>query len=360
MQDGIADAADAVGTETFSDDPGDTLVVDLGGFEGPLDLLLALARTHRLDLTELSMGELAEQYLLFVAQAADLDLDRAADYLVMAAWLTFLKSKLLLPKPAEEVDTPLSAPELAARLAFRLKRLEAMRNAATALFRRPLLGRDVFARPGGAGELPFAEFNDRDEQPPEIVWRADVNDLVRAYAGIVNRRARPAHVAPPTRVVWTIGEARQRLERLMGSALGWFDLAGAVQQFIAGLTPEQRLRLGQGPRSAEGAQSPASALSADPKEGTLSADAGGASDPQSGRAVSSLLASSFGATLELAKEGRVEIAQSATFAPLMVRPIGGAPDLKASEQRDGQTADGALREPGPVDGTAREADDAGP
>ncbi len=125
-------------------DNSSALVVDLDGFEGPLDLLLSLARTQKVDLTKISILALAEQYLDFIHNARKLRLELAADYLVMAAWLAYLKSKLLLPEPEEEAGP--SGEELAAILAFRLKRLEAMREAAANLMARNCLGRDVFAR----------------------------------------------------------------------------------------------------------------------------------------------------------------------------------------------------------------------
>jgi len=125
--------------------PGDTLVVDVEGFEGPLDLLLALARTQKVDLAKISVLALAQQYLDFIAEARRLRLEVAADYLVMAAWLAFLKSKLLLPAEKDEEGEPTGA-ELAALLAFRLKRLHAMREVSAQLMTRKRLGRDVFAR----------------------------------------------------------------------------------------------------------------------------------------------------------------------------------------------------------------------
>src|SRR5215510_11153890 len=131
-------AEEAVGTD-------DALVVSLDGFEGPLDVLLALARTQKVDLAKISVLALADQYLLFIAEARKLRLELAADYLVMAAWLAYLKSRLLLPREVGPEDQP-SGEELAARLAFRLKRLEAMRNAAASLMTRKRLGRDIFAR----------------------------------------------------------------------------------------------------------------------------------------------------------------------------------------------------------------------
>ena len=133
----------------------DALVVDLDGFEGPLHLLLALARKKKIDLARISILELAEQYLGFMAAASRKRLDLAADYLVMAAWLAFLKSRLLLPKPPKDDDEPVEV--LAQALAFRLRRLDAMRAAGEALHARPLEGRDVFMRAGRCALDPFGD-----------------------------------------------------------------------------------------------------------------------------------------------------------------------------------------------------------
>ncbi|MGH7184983.1 MAG: segregation and condensation protein A, partial [Pseudomonadota bacterium] len=193
-------------------EPGDRLVVDVEGFEGPLDLLLALARTQKVDLAKISVLALAQQYLDFIAEARRLRLEIAADYLVMAAWLAFLKSKLLLPAEPSEEGEP-SGAELAALLAFRLKRLHAMREVSAQLMTRKRLGRDVFAR-----GLP---------QPIHItrksVYDANVYDLLKAYSQQRQRTATLSLRMPP-RTVWSLKEARDELERLLGMNLDWAPL----------------------------------------------------------------------------------------------------------------------------------------
>jgi len=241
-------------------DPGEELRVDVGGFEGPLDLLLALARTQKVDITKISVLALAQQYLDFIAEARRLRLEIAADYLVMAAWLAFLKSKLLLPAEPSEEGEP-TGEELAALLAFRLKRLDAMRDAAAQLMTRKRLGRDVFAR-----GLP---------EPVRItrssIYEANVFDLLKAYSQQRQRTAtRTLHVQ--RRTVWSLKEAREELERLLGIACDWAPLDQLLAEFLT----EPDLR-----RTA--------------------------------------LASSFTATLEMTREGELEIRQEKSFAPLLVR-----------------------------------------
>src|SRR6201998_2082096 len=179
-----------------------SFTVDLDGFEGPLDLLLELARRQRVDLARISILALAEQYLAFSEAARKLRLELAADYLVMAAWLAYLKSRLLLP----EQPTPdgLSAEDMANALAQRLRRLEAIRQVAEQLLNRPQLGRDVFQR--GAPE-PIAEI-----KHPQ--WSATLYDLLTAYAGRRQTQAR-SFVRMPKRTVWSLAEAREALERLI-------------------------------------------------------------------------------------------------------------------------------------------------
>ena len=251
-------AEDAIGTQ-------EALVVSLDGFEGPLDVLLALARTQKVDLTKISVLELANQYLAFVTQALKLRLELAADYLVMAAWLAYLKSKLLLPREAGTEDQP-SGEELAGRLAFRLKRLEAMRNAAAGLMTRKRLGRDIFARgmPEGVRTIRVREYT------------AVIYDLLKAYAEQRRRTAKRVHVIP-RRTVWSIKEARQRLEVLVGeltseAAGQWLQLDKYLEQYLA--------------------------------------------NPDVARTA---VASSFGAALEMAREGVVEISQAEPFAPIYMR-----------------------------------------
>jgi segregation and condensation protein A len=241
--------------------PGESFVVDIDGFEGPLDLLLALARTQKVDLTKVSILALVEQYLSFIAEAQKLKLEIAADYLVMAAWLAYLKSRLLLPKDKDTADTA-TAEELAQRLAFRLMRLEAMREKAATLLTRRRLDRDVFAR----GQPEHVKTT-RD-----TTYTATVYDLLKAYAEQRKRTVRVVHVVKARRV-WSIKEARQRLEKLVGATGGdWAQLD---------LFLEQYLPKGEEERTA--------------------------------------LASSFGATLEMAREGLIELRQDEPFAPIYMR-----------------------------------------
>jgi segregation and condensation protein A len=241
-------------------DDRDRLVVDVEGFEGPLDLLLALARTQKVDLAKISVLALAQQYLDFIAEARRLRLEIAADYLVMAAWLAFLKSKLLLPEEKDEEGEPTGA-ELAALLAFRLKRLHAMREASAQLMTRKRLGRDVFAR-----GLP---------EPIRIIrhstYDANVYDLLKAYS---QQRARTAvhSMRVRQRPVWSLKDARVELERLLGMTLDWAPLDRLLVEFLT--EPELR---------------------------------------------KTALASSFTATLEMTREGSLEIRQTQSFAPLFVR-----------------------------------------
>ena len=239
----------------------DAFIVGVEGFEGPLDLLLALARTQKVDLSKIAILPLVEQYLTFIAQAQTLRLEIAADYLVMAAWLAYLKSKLLIPRDRQDPATQ-SAEEMAQRLAFRLMRLEAMREAAAKLMTRKRLGRDVFPRgmPEGVKTVK------------DTTYTAEVYDLLKAYADQRRRTIKVVHVVKARRV-WSIKDARQRLERLVGATGGdWTQLD---------LFLETYLPHGEEERTA--------------------------------------LASSFGATLEMAREGLVEIRQEEPFAPIYMR-----------------------------------------
>ena len=241
---------------------GEMLNVDVQGFEGPLDLLLALARMQKVDLAHISVLALAEQYLKFISEMQKLRLELAADYLVMAAWLAFLKSRLLLPREEKQGDEP-TPDELAARIAFRLMRLDAMRKAAAQLFTRKRLGRDVFARgmPEGVKTIREREFS------------AQIFDLMSAYAEQRKRTVvKRAHVVK-RRQVWSIKDARTRLERLVGESAGnWVQLDMFIEQYLP--TPE------------------------------LSRTA---------------IASSFGASLEMARDGMIELRQEAPFAPIYMR-----------------------------------------
>src|SRR5208282_4073722 len=233
--------------------------VDLDGFEGPLDLLLELARRQKVDLARISVLALAEQYLLFIEAARKLRLELAADYLVMAAWLAFLKSRLLLPAPPQAAEP--DASELAEALAQRLRKLEAIRKAAQLLLGRTRLGRDVFAR----GDPEALEVARRSN------WEANLYDLLAAYARQAQKHAR-ARVRFKAREVWSLAEAREALARLIGASVDWTAFDDWLLD--ACLDPSMR-------RSAR--------------------------------------ASSFSASLELVREGKIEIRQDKTFAPLWIR-----------------------------------------
>jgi segregation and condensation protein A len=235
----------------------DRLTLDLDGWEGPLDLLLTLARAQKVDLAGISILALVEQYLAFIADAKKLRLEIAADYLVMAAWLAYLKSCLLLPKDPSVEPGP---EELALRLQLRLQRLQAMREAGARLIGGDRLGRDVFAR-GRAEGLKVVR---------RSAWTTDLYDLIAAY-GIVRARSEPAFHIVARRPVMTLDEAIHRVERMIGARLEWT----ALEAFI----PETQ-------------------------------------DPEFRR---SALASSFLAMLELARLGKVELDQAETFSTLYVR-----------------------------------------
>jgi segregation and condensation protein A len=240
-----------------SDEP--ALVVDVEGFEGPLDLLLMLARQQKVDLAKISILALADQYLAFIEEARRLRLELAADYLVMAAWLAYLKSRLLLPETATVEG--MTAEEMANALALRLKRLEAIREAAQKLFERPQLDRDIFAR--GDPE-PIAHI-----KHPQ--WTATLYDLLSAYAS-QRQRSALSHVRMVKRAVWSLAEARETLERLLGTAHDWTCVDEYLIAFV--IEPSQR---------------------------------------------ATIRASSFASMLELVREGLAEIHQQQAFAPLYMR-----------------------------------------
>jgi segregation and condensation protein A len=235
----------------------DRLTLDLDGWEGPLDLLLTLARAQKVDLARISILALVEQYLAFIADAKKLRLEIAADYLVMAAWLAYLKSCLLLPKDPTIEPGP---EELAMRLQLRLQRLQAMREAGARLIGRDRLGRDVFLRGRPEGLTVVRR----------SAWTTDLYDLISAY-GIVRARNEPAVHVVSRRPVMTLDEAIHRLERMIGAQVDWTRL----ESFL----PETQ-------------------------------------DPEYRR---SALASSFVATLELARLGKIRIEQEGNFTPLYVR-----------------------------------------
>lgn len=233
------------------------LQLDLDGWEGPLDLLLTLARAQKVDLAKISILALVEQYLVFIADAKKLRLEIAADYLVMAAWLAYLKSCLLLPKDPEIDPSP---EELALRLQLRLQRLNAMREAGARLLARDRIGRDVFPRGSPDGLRVVRKSS----------WQVDLYELISTY-GIIRARAEPSVHVIARRPVMTLEEALVRVQRLLGTALDW----RTIESFLPD-TPDPEFR-----RSA--------------------------------------LASSFVAALELARLGKLDFDQREAFAPLYVR-----------------------------------------
>jgi segregation and condensation protein A len=245
--------------EHAEDEP--ALVVDVEGYEGPLDLLLALARQQKVDLAKISILALADQYLVFIEAARKLRLELAADYLVMAAWLAYLKSRLLLPEPPE-AEGP-SAEDLATALANRLRRLEQIREASNRLMTRPQLRRDIFPRgqPETIAQVKHAR------------WTATLYDLLTSYATQRQQRVL-ATVHLTKRTVWSLSEARASLERLVGSteAEDWSSLDDYLMRYV--LDPTQK---------------------------------------------ATVFASSFAAALELVREGTLDLHQKEAFAPLYFR-----------------------------------------
>ena len=235
----------------------DILTVSFDHWEGPLDLLLTLARGQKVDLREISILELTEQYLAFIDGARQLKLELAADYLVMAAWLAYLKSSLLLPRQEQPDPSP---EEMALRLQLRLQRLNAMRDAAARLMARDRIGRDVFVR-----RKPEGLRLGRKTQ-----WRASLYDLIQTY-GQIRARTRPVVHTIARRPVMTLDEAIQRVGALVGTAIDWTRLESFLPEDL------------DGPKA------------------------------------KSALASSFVAALELARQGRVELQQDGIFQPLYLR-----------------------------------------
>ena len=258
---GVSVPSDPFFVERSEGEPAFT--VDLDGFEGPLDLLLELARRQKVDLARISVLALAEQYLAFIEAAHKLRLEVAADYLVMAAWLAYLKSRLLLPAPAKAEEA--EAAELADALAQRLRRLEQIRKAAEALLARPRLGRDFFARGAPEGIATSTA----------VVYEASLYDLLSAYASQSQKHAR-ANVRLLARVVWSLAEAREALTRLTGQASDWTEFDSWLLAY--GVEPKMR-------RTAR--------------------------------------ASCFSASLEMVREGEIEVRQERAFAPLWVRAVRG-------------------------------------
>ncbi len=256
------------GAEFAEDEPKDLvaptttgvqLVLDIDGFEGPLDVLLMLARNQKVDLKNISILALADQYLSFIQEARDLNLDLAADYLVMAAWLAYLKSRLLLP--SEEDGEEPSGEELAARLAFQLRRLEAMREASDRLMTRNRLGRDIFARgqPEGIRVIRHSSY----ELP--------LYDLLRAYADH-NRRNNAESLRIHRPPLYSIDQALQQINRLLGTTVNWAQLESFLPPDVLG-----------------------------------------------GDIARSAVASTFVAGLELARQGELQLRQLKPFGPIYFR-----------------------------------------
>jgi segregation and condensation protein A len=252
-----ADFETTISSELASNEP--ALMVDVEGFEGPLDLLLMLARTQKVDLAKISVLALAEQYLAYIDAARQLRLEIAADYLVMAAWLAYLKSRLLLPE--SETEEGPSAEDLALALANRLKRLEAFRKVAGLLMERPQFNRDIFGR--GMPEA-IAEVKE-----PE--WTATLYDLLTAYT-TQRQHTTLARVRFAKRTVWSLAEARAALERLIGQSADWTR----IDQYLISYLVEPSM-------------------------------------------AATVFASSFASALELVREGHAEIHQKQAFAPLFMR-----------------------------------------
>jgi len=241
---------------------GEALIVDIEGFEGPLHVLLALARTQKVDLLQLSILKLAEQYLSFVQEARRRRFSLAADYLVMAAWLAYLKSRLLLPKPEQRKAEEPPAEEMAQRLAFRLAKLEAMRNAADKLMTGPQLGRDVFGRgdPEAIRIIPSGRIE------------GDLYELMSAYIAQRQKEAQRSY-KPTIPTAYPLEDARDRLRRLLPDLERWTPLTGVA------------------PMGA----------------------------PTAGPSRASYVASTLSASLELVKEGALEARQLEAFADIYLR-----------------------------------------
>jgi len=238
---------------------GEVMYVDVDGYEGPLDLLLELARRQKVDLAHVSVLALAEQYLAFIETVREKRIEIAADYLVMAAWLAYLKSRLMVPQLPSD-DEP-SGEMMAAMLQFRLKRLEGMRQAGERLINQPRLGERIFAR--GMAEPIIVQRNQ--------FWEATLYDLLKAYA-IQRERGVATDYTPTERTVWSLQEAREILERLIGDSMDWVPMDAYLSQYLG--TPAER---------------------------------------------ATVMASSFSASLELVRQGHVELRQTTAFGPLLVR-----------------------------------------
>ncbi|MEX2644330.1 MAG: ScpA family protein [Acetobacterales bacterium] len=249
-----------------SGDPGSTLVVDLDGFAGPIDLLLSLARDQKVDLARISILQLAEQYLGYISRAQRLRLEIAADYLVMAAWLAYLKSRLLLPPEEQQQQEEPSGEDLAGALRFQLQRLESMRDSAVRLMARPLLGEVVYAR----GE-PETFGYDVDN-----VYDVSLFDLLTSYGAMVRRAEQSTlHIEPSD--MFTVEQSVRRLREMLGNVPDWATLFSFLPPELAGEVRMSPLRR----RSA--------------------------------------VASTFVASLEMVKDGRLAIRQANAFGPIYLR-----------------------------------------
>lgn len=237
----------------------DILYVDVDGYEGPLDLLLDLARRQKVDLSAISVLALAEQYLSFIETVREKRIEVAADYLVMAAWLAYLKSRLMVPQAPSD-DEP-SGEMLAAMLQFRLKRLEAMRRVASQLMNRPRLGFQVYAR-GMPEPYQIARTS---------IWEASLYDLLKAYAS-QRERGVTAEYSPIQRTVWSLQDARDILQRLIGESVEWVAMDSYLAHYLS--TPAER---------------------------------------------ATVRASTFASSLELVRLGKIDMRQTETFGPLFVR-----------------------------------------
>jgi len=261
MSGGFQPNLDFTAAATAAED-GEALIVDIEGYEGPLHVLLALARSQKVDLLQLSILKLAEQYLAFVQQARRMRFSLAADYLVMAAWLAYLKSRLLLPKPEKVKPEEAPAEEIAARLAFRLAKLDAMRKAGEALKERPQLGRDVFGRgdPEAIKVIPSGRIE------------GDLYGLMSAYID-QRKKEQSRHYTPRAPVAYPLEDARDRLRSMLPDLDRWTPLAGVAPHGPADHGPSR----------------------------------------------ASFLASTLSASLELVKEGALEARQLEAFADIYLK-----------------------------------------
>ncbi|MGF1608160.1 MAG: segregation and condensation protein A [Kiloniellales bacterium] len=238
------------------------LRLDLDGFEGPIDVLLQLAREQKVDLTKISILALADQYLEFVRQARKLRLELAADYLVMAAWLAYLKSRLLLPEPDDDEEP--SGAEMAAALKFQLQRLEAMQEAGQRLIRLPQLGSELFQR-GAPETMPVVT---------TTVYQVSLYDLLKAYARNAVRAQAAAHLRIAPLNLFSVEDALQRLRGLLGATPGWQSLLTFLP-----------------------------------------------TDLQDDLQRRSAVASTFAASLEMVRQGKLQMRQDGTFGPIYLRGV---------------------------------------